>query len=731
MQFALLIVGLLAASELGSCDFAAESNALHDVIHHLYGPFSGSTHLMQTTLKPLYEEVFEKAECAEKSSNCSECLNSLISVFIPEEIETLAEWNNASEVMLYGILDMPTFCNMTLEEMESLNVTNALLGVLGVEPSGSVGEEEIEELLELLHDGFSGEEHHEEEAAAGGSEVAAAEDDDHHDEEDEHDHETTRCFGEGTLLYYLGLDHEESLESGRVPEMAGILISYLVQDWIVADVCEVIPKKADVLNALFESLGNTSGTLSEEGFEMLLEQLNIGSVAGAPTVAPDDGHNHKRSISSLTRFRRDADEEAITSQREEVQPLSTMAQNNVLVEYGQDLVASSCDFLAIACMGEATLAAIYDLDIHNGISQDEFLSLCPALIQQQISGSCEPVVNTTTPPSGDDGPTTAEIYGYGTLAVIIISGLSLLGAVLIPFLHTIAIKYVLGFFVAMGIGTMLGDALLHLIPQALGLHAHGEEEGAAEEEGHAVGPTLTNTVALQLISCVAIYCFWLFESFMLYFRPASANRVSHGHSHTTGEKTPTKVFVTPSETSSESGESKTPVCGKSDDSKEENDGSIPALALMILIGDGLHNFIDGIAIGAAFSTSLEDGLGTSIAIFCHELPHELGDFSVLLKIGVSKVKAILFNLLSASMCLFGLFIGGAVSSANEGARQYLLALTAGMFIYVALVDMMPELMQPNKEGKWYIHFILHNIGMILGFSLMLIIAVFEEALLHM
>lgn len=85
-------------------------------------------------------------------------------------------------------------------------------------------------------------------------------------------------------------------------------------------------------------------------------------------------------------------------------------------------------------------------------------------------------------------------------------------------------------------------------------------------------------------------------------------------------------------------------------SREElKDAGIATLAWMVIMGDGLHNFSDGLAIGAAFTEGLSSGLSTSVAVFCHELPHELGDFAVLLKAGMTVKQAVLYNALSAML----------------------------------------------------------------------------------
>ena len=82
---------------------------------------------------------------------------------------------------------------------------------------------------------------------------------------------------------------------------------------------------------------------------------------------------------------------------------------------------------------------------------------------------------------------------------------------------------------------------------------------------------------------------------------------------------------------------------------------------MILVGDGIHNFVDGIAIAAAFSASLRTGLSTSIAILLHELPHELGDFAIFIASGIGYRKALLLNLLSALTAFIGFFLGKGMS----------------------------------------------------------------------
>ncbi|TGZ56541.1 hypothetical protein CRM22_010131 [Opisthorchis felineus] len=114
--------------------------------------------------------------------------------------------------------------------------------------------------------------------------------------------------------------------------------------------------------------------------------------------------------------------------------------------------------------------------------------------------------------------------------------------------------------------------------------------------------------------------------------------------------------------------------------------SVRAIAYTVIVGDGLHNFCDGIAIGAAFSTNINGGLSTAIAVLCHELPHELGDFAVLLHAGMSVKAAIFYNLLSSILCAAGTVIGlllGRIASIDT----WIFMLTAGMFVYIALVDM--------------------------------------------
>lgn len=114
--------------------------------------------------------------------------------------------------------------------------------------------------------------------------------------------------------------------------------------------------------------------------------------------------------------------------------------------------------------------------------------------------------------------------------------------------------------------------------------------------------------------------------------------------------------------------------------------SLSAVAWMVIMGDGLHNFTDGMTIGAAFSNNIAGGFSTAIAVFCHELPHELGDFAVLLKAGMTAKQAVFYNILSSVLSFFGMIMGVMVGDTPE-ASAWIFAVAAGMFLYIALVDM--------------------------------------------
>ncbi|NUN08937.1 MAG: ZIP family metal transporter [Ignavibacteriaceae bacterium] len=112
---------------------------------------------------------------------------------------------------------------------------------------------------------------------------------------------------------------------------------------------------------------------------------------------------------------------------------------------------------------------------------------------------------------------------------------------------------------------------------------------------------------------------------------------------------------------------------------------------LILVGDALHNFIDGLVIATAFSSSITLGVATSIAIIGHELPQELGDFAVLLDSGFSKSKALLFNLLSSSTTLIAGIGGYYFLYWISWVQPYIMALAAASFAYIAIADLVPGL----------------------------------------
>ncbi len=116
-----------------------------------------------------------------------------------------------------------------------------------------------------------------------------------------------------------------------------------------------------------------------------------------------------------------------------------------------------------------------------------------------------------------------------------------------------------------------------------------------------------------------------------------------------------------------------------------------AAGSMILIGDGLHNFVDGVLIAAAFLTDIHLGIVTALAIAAHEIPQEVGDFVVLLHSGFSRSKALLFNVLSSLTTLVGALLAYWSLSDMQALLPYVLAVAASSFIYIAVADLIPGL----------------------------------------
>ncbi|XP_048834159.1 zinc transporter ZIP10 [Brienomyrus brachyistius] len=439
------------------------------------------------------------------------------------------------------------------------------------------------------------------------------------------------------------------------------------------------------------------------------------------------------------------------------------------------------------CLNLTQLLHYYGLSPDALISPTQFSYLCPALLYQIDSRVCIRHYHQVELQPSDLQPAfSVWTWLWGFVSITIISLLSLLGVLLVPIIKQSCFKFLLTFLVALAVGTLSGDALLHLLPHSQGEHDHSSSEEGEEEADLAttfdgVWKGLTALAGIYLLFIIE-HCIGMFKHYrdqqeswcsssrkqeeakigrklsdhqmnrrsdveLMHLKPLPAAGADSSASSLVDSQSNPKSS-SPQEESSSVRESTQKAKAKMHghahshshghghahhshchSDQEMKDAGIASIAWMVIMGDGMHNFSDGLAIGAAFSANVTGGISTSVAVFCHELPHELGDFAVLLKAGMSVKQAIVYNLLSALMAYVGMLIGTAVGQYTHNVTSWIFAITAGMFLYVALVDMLPEMLHGDSEDHKRCqmgHFLLQNLGMLSGFAIMLLIAIFEE-----
>lgn len=245
------------------------------------------------------------------------------------------------------------------------------------------------------------------------------------------------------------------------------------------------------------------------------------------------------------------------------------------------------------------------------------------------------------------------IYIYAFISVIIVSLVSLIGIFTLSLKEEILRKYIF-VLISLAVGALLGDALIHLIPEAL--------------------ENSPNTNLTGILIIIGILIFFILEKFL------------HWHHH--GED------------------------------KEES--HVHPVGKLVLFSDGIHNFIDGMIIGASFLISVPVGLATTLAVILHEIPQEIGDFAVLLHAGYTKMRALWLNFLSALLAIAGV-LAVLMLGEKQSLILWILPIAAGGFIYIAVADLIPEL-QKTKEAK---NSIWQIVAVVIGVLAMVALTLFE------
>lgn len=225
-------------------------------------------------------------------------------------------------------------------------------------------------------------------------------------------------------------------------------------------------------------------------------------------------------------------------------------------------------------------------------------------------------------------------------------------------------------------GGLLGDAFLHLIPHSVAPHSHDSHSHAhshgkqGEEEG---GHHHDMWVGLWVLGGII--------AFLTVEKVVRLLKIGHDHSH--GTDSEEKKDLTKKK---EKGAEKT---------KAPEQKKMEVAGYLNLAADFTHNFTDGLAIGASYMAGNSVGIVTTITILLHEVPHEIGDFAILIKSGCSKKKAMMLQLTTALGAVAGNVL--ALLGTSENSSPWILPFTAGGFIYIATVSVIPELLEHSTK----------------------------------
>jgi len=292
----------------------------------------------------------------------------------------------------------------------------------------------------------------------------------------------------------------------------------------------------------------------------------------------------------------------------------------------------------------------------------------------------------------------SRVWIHGLTAVVLVSACATFGALILPYIskHKTAYQLTMLFLISLAVSALSGAAVLVLIPEGLGLQE-------------------CNLGYSQAIVCFGIWTFFLLNQLVKFATKFEEHGHGHNHVYVNENEEEFKVLAEKSEPTRHKEVREVPQ-KKNTGTLRENLKNLKPVGWLCLIGDGFHNSLDGLAMGASFKSDISKGWQITIAILAEEFPHELGDFAVLMRAGLTSNQAIICNLLSASTCLLGFIVGVVFSEILE---QFIFSWMGGVFLFISLSSMLTEveelISEMKKEFNYLLVVMISSTGFIMGY----------------